>query len=267
VGDRPYLPPAVEVGLPVRIYNPRGVPMTEVSAVVSSDYPTVELIQASHTIDKINSGSFVDLSEFLKVRFTAGSGYFAPTRLHLTLTYDGWHGTVSDLDVNVIPEVIAQPAELEILDGRTVNFSVFRQAGNQGGGGAIQREVTEGLGNGNGTLEPGEEATIWVKLAQGMDPFDKNNWYRCKVRSDSPWLEEVVDIQEQKQLEWTSAKNRSSVVRLDPQTPSGTRVSLILQNESWSYHNTPDVRFGAEKLYQAFQLHTFHLHRYELVVP
>ncbi len=126
------------------------------------------------------------------------------------------------------------------------------------------RTVTEGKGNGNGILEPGEEATIWVRMAQGMDPFDKGNWYRAKVRADSPWLEEIGDIQEQKQLEWTSAKERTSLVRLSPSTPPGTVIPVILDNESWSYYFTPDVRYGREKLYQAFQLHSRHLHRYQI---
>jgi hypothetical protein len=241
--------------------------MTEVTAVLSSEYPTVELLQSRHRIDKIESGGFIDISGMLKVRFTSGGGYFAPTRLKLELTYDGWHTVAYDVDVAVIPDVIPDPEEIEVLDGRTATFSVFRQAGNQGGGRSIEREVTEGRGNGNGVLEQGEEATIWVKMEQGMDPFDKNNWYRCKVRSDSPWVDEVIDLQEQKQLEWTSAKNRSSVIRLAPDAPSGGKISLILENETWSYHNTPDVRFGIEKLYQAFQLHTFHLHRLLMVIP
>lgn len=265
--DRLYLPPGIEVELPVRVYNPRDVSMKEVTVGLSSRYPTVEVLQAVHTIDEIGPGSVVDLTGLLTVKFTSGAGYFAPTRLHLGLTYDGWQEVGTDVDVSVIPEVISQPAGIEILDGRTVTLRVFRQAGNQGGGSAIEREVSEGSGNGNGVLEPGEEATIWVKMVQGLDPFDKNNWYRCKVRSNSPWLNEVADIQEQKQLEWTSAKNRSSVVRMAPEAPSGERIPLILENETWSYHYTPDVRFGVEKLYQAFQLHTFHLHRYELVAP
>jgi len=41
----------------------------------------------------------------------------------------------------------------------------------------------------------------------------------------------------------------------------------LLDNESWSYRYTPGVRYGAQDLYQAFQLHTHHLHRYELKVP
>jgi len=265
--DMLRLPPDQEVALPVRIYNPRDVPMTDVKATLSSDYPTVQVLKGETTVPRIECGAFVDLSSVLHVRFTAGEGYFARTRLKLDLTYDGWHGVSKDIDVMVIPENVPPPMEVMILDGRTATLNVFRQKGNQGGGGSVPRQVREGKGNANGVLEPGEEATIWVHLHQGMDPFDKNNWYRAKVYSDSPWVTEVGDLEEQKQLEWTSGMERASVIRLSPDTPHGTRIPLLLDNESWSYTWTPDVRYGVEKLYQAFQLHTHHLHRYELVVP
>jgi len=261
------LPPDQDLASPIRVYNPRNVAMTDVKATLSSDYPTVQILKGEITIPRIEPGTSVDLSSALHVRFTAGEGYFARTRLKLDITYDGWHGVSKDVDVMVIPENIPPPMEVTILDGRTATLSVFRQKGNQGGGGSVKRQVTEGKGNANGVLEPGEEATIWVHLRQGMDPFDKNNWYRAKVYSDSPWVTEVGNLEEQKQLEWTSGMERTSFIRLSPNTPHGTRIPLLLDNESWSYTWTPDVRYGVEKLYQAFQLHTHHLHRYELVVP
>jgi len=188
-------------------------------------------------------------------------------RLHIKLTYDGWHEVQHDVDLLVIPEALSKPAAIELLDGRTVTLKVFHQQGNQGGGKSIERTVTEGKGNGNGILEPGEEATVWVKMIQGMDPFDKNNWYRCKVYSTSPWIEEASDLQDGKQREWTGARERTSLLRLSPKTPRGETLSLLLDNESWSFRYTPDVRYGAEPLYQAFQLHSRHLHSYELKVP
>lgn len=240
--------------------------MEAVRVTLTSEYPTVRILTGETVIQKIEPGAAVDISERLRIRFTAGAGYFAPTLLLLSLTYDGWHSVSKKVDVLVIPEVIETAREVMILDGRTATLNVFRQKGNQGGGGSVTRTVTEGRGNGNGVLEPGEEATIWVRLKQGLDPFDKNNWYRAKVYTDSPQISEVADIQEQKQLEWTSAKERTSVIRLAADTPPGTRVPLLLDNESWSYTWTPDVRYGTERLYQAFQLHRHHLHRYELPV-
>ena len=81
-------------------------------------------------------------------------------------------------------------------------------------------------------------------------------------------LEALFDVpaQEQKQLEWTSGMERTSVIRLAPDTPHGTVIPMLIDNESWSYYYTPDVRYGKEDLYQAFQLHSHHLHRWELKV-
>jgi len=263
--DKLRVEPARDLNLPIRIYNPRAQPITGVRLALSSAYPTVNIFADSVQIPKIESGGIYDASRDLKARFTAGAGTFAPARLQLTI-YDGWHSTTENIDVLVIPEVLPELAGIEVLDGRTTMLPVFRQKGNQGGGTSIERKLTEGKGNGNGVLEPGEEATIWVKMPQGMDPFDKNNWYRAKVYTDSPWVTEIADLEEQKQLEWTSGMERTSVIRLSPDTPGGTVIPLILDNESWSYHYTPDVRYGKEDLYQAFQLHTHHLHRYEVKV-
>ncbi|MCZ2079079.1 MAG: esterase family protein [Bryobacterales bacterium] len=261
------LPPGEDIALPIRIYNPRSVPMTAVKAALSSQYPTVQILSGSGDIPKLEPGQAADLSPQMKVRFVAGTGYFTHARLELRLTYDGWQSAQENIDVLIAPETIPNPDAVEVLDGRTFTFNVFRQKGNQGGGASVQRTVTEGSGNGNGVLEPGETATIWVRMKQGMDPFDKNNWYRTKVYTDSHYVEEAADIQEQKQLEWTGAKERTSLIRLAPATPAGTSIPLLLDNESWSYHYTPDVRYGKEKLYQAFQLHTRHLHRIVLQIP
>jgi len=266
-GDKLRLPPEQDLRLPIRIYNPRNVAMTDVKATLSSDYPTVQLLAAETTIPKIEPGASVDLADRLRVRCIAGEGYFAQTRLKLDLVYDGWHTVTKNLDVLIIPANVPAPLEVMILDGRTVTLNVFRQKGNQGGGSSVERTVTEGKGNGNGRIEPGEEATVWVRMRQGMDPFDKNNWYRAKVYSDSPWITEVGRLEEQKGLEWTSAQELTSVIRLAADAPHGASIPLLLSNETWSYTWTPDVRYGTEKLYQAFQLHTSHLHRYELVVP
>ncbi len=265
--DKLRMKPQADLSLPVRIYNPRGAVMKDVSVKLTSEYPTVQILSQAATVSVIEPGGFVDLSDQFRVRFTAGAGYFEPTRLQLDMTYDGWYQTSEPLDVLVEPELIPAANTVEIVDGRTLTLKVFRQSGNRGGGEAVDRKITEGKGNGNGILEPGEEATIWVKISQGMDPFDKGNWYRCEIYSDSPWLTEVRNLEEPKQREWTSAMERTSVIRLSPQTPRGTRIPILLDNESWSFRYTPDVRYGVEKLYQAFQLHTKHLHRYELKVP
>ncbi len=254
---------AVTLALPV--YNPRTTVMDRVEGELTSEYPTVEILTPRFAVDSL--GAATTIRPELRARFTAGEGYLERARLHLKLIYDGWYETAIDYDVMVVPEDVPAPLKFEILDGRSITFNVFHQKGNQGGGSAIERPVTEGRGNGNGRLEPGEQATVWVQIQQGLDPFDKNNWYRCKALSDSPWITVAADIEEQKQLEWTGAQERTSLIEMSADAPSGTRIRLLLDNESWTFYYTPDVRYGSEPLYQAFQFHKRHLHRLELTVP
>jgi hypothetical protein len=257
------LEPGREIALPIRLYNPRGASMTGLKVRVSSDYPTVEVVTDEAAIPEIASGSVADVSGVLRLRVTGGAGYFAPASLKVAITYDDWHTASHEIPILIAPGQLTAPIAFEVLDGRTVTFNVFRQKGNQGGGSSVKRTVTEGRGNGNGILEPGEEATIWVQLRQGLDAFDKNNWYRTKVHDASGELVEVADLEEAKQLEWTGAKERTSLVR-PPAKGASAGGTVLLENESWSYHFTPDVRYGKERLYQAFQVHTRHLHRLDL---
>ncbi len=255
----PFRPmPGAPIHLPLRILNTRTAPLTNLAVSLTSSYPTVQILKGTAARKTVGAGAAADLSGELSVKFTSGAGDFTRTRLDLALSFDGGQAKES-FDVMVPPDSLPAPAEVVILDGATRTFSVFRQTGNQGGGASIQRIVTEGAGNGNGRLEPGEAATLWVRLPQGLDPFDKNNWCRAKVYSSSPWLTEEDDIQEDKQREWTGAQNRTSLVRLSRRTPVEEKIPLILDCESWSFSFTPDVRFGAEPLYQAFQFHKHHL--------
>ncbi len=250
--------PGQVLPVPVRVYNPRGAPL-DIQAELTSRYPTVEILQGKAAWKAVSGGQSVAAAPALTARFTSGDGDWAPARFDLKLVYDGWLETTQSFDVLIAPDPLPMPAEVSILDGRSHTFPVFRQAGNQGGGATQLRQVAEGRGNGNGILEPGEEATIWVRLPQGLDPFDKNNWCRAKVYADSPWLTEIADIQEEKQREWTGAQNRTSLVALASTVPHTAEIPVVLDCESWSFHYTPDVRYGKQLLYQAFQLHRHHL--------
>lgn len=254
------------VSIPIRIFNPRGTTLRNARVELSSEYPTVSVLRATAEAPEIAPGRATDLSSSFEVRFTAGDGDFAHARLQLKVSYSGGPAITRDIDVLIAPDHMHEPLEVTVLDGREKTFPVFRQKGNQGGGAAIERTVTEGRGNGDGVLEPGEQATIWLRHTQGIDPADKNNWCRAKVYFDSPWLSEAADIQEQKQLEWTSALNRTSLLELSSKTPPGTQIPVILDCESWSFTFTPDVRYGKEPLYQAFQFHRHDLFRWTLPV-
>ena len=253
--------PNEQTPLPVRIYNPRGVALDGVRVEITTGYPTAALATQEVRIDAIGPGEAADLSGRMSARFTSGDGYLAPVRFEVTVTYDGWLQDRRALYVDVVPERMPAIDAVEVLDGRTKTFPVFHQQGNQGGGEAIERTVTEGSGDGDGVLEPGETATVWVRIPQGRDPFDKNTWHRAKVRTRSPWVAEIGDIREEKEREWTGAQHRTSLIQLAADAPKGEAISLLLECESWSFVATPDVRYGPEKHYQPIQRHRRHLFR------
>ncbi len=252
-----HLMPDKNQPLPLTIHNSGATPIEGLQVQLTTEYPTADVDGAGAIAARIEPGQTITVSP--QVRFTAADGEFQ--RVHLVASCRTPVCLPRGFDVFVAPADTATPWQVEILDGRTITLPVFRQKGNQGGGGAVERTITEGRGNGNGILEPGEQGTIWVRLRQGLDPFDKGNWHRTKVYTGaSPWLHEVADITEEKQREWTGARERTSLIELRADAPPGVEIPVLLENESWSFHFTPDVRYGKEPLYQAFQRHRKHVH-------
>ena len=252
------LMPGRPLSIPIRIWNPNTTSVKDLHVELTSAYPMVNVLHGTVTVRDLDAGRAIDVGPEFLVQFAAGDGGFTRARLSLKSTAHDIPAMQSDFDVLVAPADLAAPQEIAVLDGRTRTFPIFWQ-GVHGGGKSVPRTVTEGHGNGDGVLQPGEQATIWIRLAQGLDPFDKNNWCRAKVYSDSRWLTETADIQEDKRQEWTSAQNRTSVVELNPATPKGSEISAILDCEAYSFYYTPDVRYGKQPLYQPFQLHRHYL--------
>ncbi|HUU28553.1 MAG TPA: alpha/beta hydrolase-fold protein [archaeon] len=264
--DAPIVRPDDEVHLPIKLLNTCDVIARNVEVALGSDYRYVEIEGSPVVVDSILPGEVVDLSMHFKESFVSSEGYFQHCRLMLDLVYSGWHGQSNRIDVQMLPTPLEEPDSVEVLDGRRLDFPVFHQAGNSGGGFTRPRAIEEGLGNGDGKADPGEEVTIWVCVPQGIDPFDKHTWHRTKVYTDDPYVTITEDIAQPKELEWTSVKDHTSRFRIAPDCPKGHKIELILKNESYSFYWQPDYQFGGEFHYQAFQLHRNHLHRCTLTV-
>ena len=262
----PVVFPDRDTRLPLRFLNANDAVARNLTFTLTSQYPTVEITGSPVRVDALQPGQVIDLSEHFTQRFVSGSGYFQHCRLNLRVGWQGWHSREYRIDARVLPTPLAEPDSVIVLDGREVTLPLFRQRGNQGGGSIYQKIIREGKGNGNGIAEPGEEVTIWVRAPQGLDPLDKYTWRRAKVFTGDPNITIAADIAEQKELEWTSVKDHTSLILISPDAAPGSEIPLVLQNESYSYVYQPDHRFGPELLYQAFQRHRKHLHYFVLKV-
>src|SRR5262249_14730401 len=67
-----------------------------------------------------------------------------------------------------VSRYITESTDVEVLDGRTADLATYHNAAYN----ISQESVTGGKGNGNGILEPGEQAILYVRLPQGLGPED-----------------------------------------------------------------------------------------------
>jgi len=255
-----------DLHLPIRLINTNGIAVKNIVVRLTSDYPVVEIQGGPVTIPSLQPGEIVDLSDRFTERFVSSEGTLQHCRMYLAIGYRGWYSKTRSLDLRILPTPLAEPPEVAIIDGGTLTFTIFRQAGNQGGGSMREREVTEGSGDGDGIAEPGEEISIWVRIRQGFDPIDKNSWHRTKIFTDDACIDSFNDVAEIKGREFTGVRDHTSTVRIAPDCPPGRKVRLYLKNESYSFVWIPDMRYGKETLYQAFQRYREHIHRYDLVI-
>lgn len=116
-----------------------------------------------------------------------------------------------------------------ILDGRTVNdVPIF----NQGKDSTEYKTISGGHGNGDGKLDPGEDAIFYIRLPKGISQNDTNTYHRSFLinKFENPYVfVDKLDYKEKKGQ--ASATSVSSVIRLSSEVPSGSDLQLIFRVE------------------------------------
>jgi len=79
---------------------------------------------------------------------------------------------------------------------------------------------------------------------------------------DSPWLVEV-GTSRARTAGMDQRDGAASLMRLLREVPAGRRIPVLLENESWSFYSRR-MSDTESKSSTGFQLHTRHLHRYEI---
>jgi predicted alpha/beta superfamily hydrolase len=81
--------PGKSVTIPIRIYNPRNIPIKDVRIGLSSEYPTVEIVRGTAFQQQLSPGQVADLTPSFALRFVANNDGFARANVDLKLNYDG----------------------------------------------------------------------------------------------------------------------------------------------------------------------------------
>lgn len=265
-GGEPIVGTGTKAILPLRFYNCTGTDLNNVSFTVSSEYPTVHVNGETVTFDKIKPGETVYLGDRYSCEFFSTSGDMQHARIDVNIGYRGWYSQKERVDVRILPTPLEEAGKVVILDGGSESLPIFTQAGNQGGGSIKDQLIEEGSGDGDGNPERGERVAIWLKVDQGLDPFDKESMHKTWIHSNDPYVRVVEDQPMNKGREWTSVHFHASLIEIAPDCPPGHVADLILKAESWSFVWQPDTRYGEELLYQARQRHKAHIRSYKLKI-
>src|SRR5205823_11582981 len=101
------------------------------------------------------------------------SGFVGSLKLEILI--NGVSVSSQNLLVFPIPvsRYLTDSADLVVCDGRSLSVPTYRNAAYT----IAEEIISGGKGNGNGILEPGEQAVLYVRLPQGLGPEDINTFH------------------------------------------------------------------------------------------
>ena len=116
--------------------------------------------------------------------------------------------------------------DIIILDDRKVEDTpVYRQGPNE-----IQLQtISGGQGNGNGVLETGEEALVYIRLAQGMAANDTNTFHRTYLINhlDEPYINSNR-LHYEERLNQASKTHTATVLSISEDTPNNHEIRFMV---------------------------------------
>jgi enterochelin esterase-like enzyme len=151
---------------------------------------------------------------------------------------------------------ITDTSDLLILDGTSKSVDYYNNQTHN----IEVHTISGGKGNGNLIPEPGETLELWVRLPQGLGQGDKNTYHPAFLLNtdEYPWLTVPELKYNIKGGEYSGAANLQSMIRINPDTPSGTELSLWLKIESYE--------FSEEGFNRPIQRHNFDYRRVNLKI-
>ncbi len=209
---------------------------------ISSPHPYIDFKKDIIKITNVKPQSAVDLSNQFDFSFSqhSDSSFVGTLTFEVTI-----NGIVADSQNALFFTTSEAPYinedDIIILDGRTVSdVSIYRQGPNE-----IQtHSISGGKGNGNGILEIGEEALVYIRLAKGMASNDTNTFHRTYLLNhlDEPYIK-ADRLHYTERLNQASKTHISTVISIADDTPKDHEFDLWFKVESlYNDKNDPASR-------------------------
>jgi len=228
------------VGFSFTLVNVGAEPTGPVGIRASSPNPFVKLHSDEIHLPGIDPGCKLGVND--RISFSVGE-YDMPHldaggwvgRIDLEITYESVRETQNVL-IYPAPEspIITDPMDILILDGATRTFPSYNQEARA----VYDKTVTAGTGNGNGVLDPGEEALVYIRLPRGLGEADVHTWHPAYLLNPDAYAcirHRTLFIAREREASWSGAAGMQSAIKVDPSTTIGTEVLLWFRVEVYEF--------------------------------
>ena len=196
-----------------------------------STHPYLHVADSTIQMENVGSGELVTLENQFDFSFTHYSDSSFVGAMLFEVKVDGILTGTQEIMVFPTPKSpYIEENDMIILDGRTVSdVPIYHQ-----GQDSIQmQDISGGEGNGNGRLERGEDALVYVRLPKGMAPKDIDTFHRTYMinHPDEPFVS-VNQLNYEEKLKQAGATSVATVLTLSADTPDDYDLDLWLKVES-----------------------------------
>jgi len=208
-----------------------------------SEHPYLNIAKNSFVAENIGSGEEMEFEKQFEFEFInySDSSFVGSILFEIKvndMVYDTTH--IAAFPVPISPYV--EQSDRIILDGRTVGDVPFYS---QGLNEIELNTLVGGNGNGDGVLDPGEQALVYIRLPKGLAPNDTNTFHRTYLinHSEETYLK-VEDLDYTKKISQAGATSVASLITLSPDIPKNREIKLWLKVESL-YNDSNDSTSNA----------------------
>ncbi len=229
--DYQYFEVGKEYGLDLNIINIGNKDADNVEVTVTSTHPTLSFTNNKIVLNNLKAGTAIEGGNKLKFSF---SKYIEEVENGNLMFEIKINGVVADTQKIVFVETpkssYVNDHDIIVLDGRTVkDVPVFHQEFDA----VINDSLSGGIGNGNGILEKGEEALLFIRIPKGISCKDTNSFHKSYlINSSDDKFVEVNKLKYDEKIHQAGATSVSSILKISDDVPEVHKFDMWFRLES-----------------------------------
>lgn len=215
----------------MNIINVGNIDAKKVEITVSTLHPYLTFSQNKIIAKNLEAGTVLESKTKVKMKLTKYVEELINGTLFFEIKIDG---VVADTQKIIFFETPNSPyvsgEDVIVLDGRTVkNVPVFHQGKNK----VLNDSLSGGIGNGNGILEKGEEALVFIRLPKGISSADTNSFHKTYLinQSEDKYVK-VNKLKYDEKISQAGATSVSSIITFSEDIPKSHQPNLWFRVES-----------------------------------